>query len=215
MTGFWGGDSRVGIGGYWDTIEASLLISIFILFMNKWLLGVVGLAVIVGGVVTLNQNGVGASSLLAAAGLGFDQYGYNDRARIFNGLADGVDGTLDGKVWGSAAYAKDRLVMKWNAAWDACNAAGNNDASACAGAWTDNEWNGAGAGGSGEVWHYKIIWVGADGSASPYWKRGGYLVWGNYEVLMDQGVTLPADGSSAVHYWFAKATPNGYGSGKK
>lgn len=179
--------------------------------MNRWLLVAVGALVLAGGAAVFSQYGSGN---LAAAGGAFDQYGYNDKARIFNGPADGVDRKLDGRVWGSTTYAKDRLVMKWNAAWDACNDAGNNTASACAGAWINNEWNGAVSGGSGEVWHYKIIWVGAGGATSPYWKAGGYPVWGNYEVLMDQGVTLPADGSGAVHYWFAKSQPNGYGSAK-
>ncbi len=178
--------------------------------MNKWVLGAIALVVIGGGFAVLNQNGSSIDSL-AAAGGAFDQYGYNDKARIFNGLADGVDRNLDGMVWGSPTYAKDRLVMKWNAAWDACNAAGNNSESACSTAWLDNEWNGA-AGGSGEVWHYKIIWVGPDGPASKYWKPGGYSVWGNYEVLMDQGVVLGDSG--AVHTWFTRSTPNGYGAKK-
>ncbi len=168
--------------------------------------------IIVSGALAITQNSDGTSSLAAAAGGAFDQYGYNDKARIFTGPADGVDRTLDGMVWGSTTYAKDRLVMKWNAAWDNCNAAGNNDEAACAGAWLDNEWNGAPVGGSGEVWHYKIIWVGTGGASSPYWKAGGYSVWGNYEVLMDQGVVL--GNSGAVHTWFAKSMPNGYGSKK-
>lgn len=176
--------------------------------MNKWVLGIVG-ALIIAGIAwfILSQQNVGADSL-AAAGKAFDEYGYNDKARIFNGSADGVDRNLDGKVWGDATYANDRLVMKWNAAWDACNDAGNDDESACAGAWIDNEWIGA-AGGSGDVWHYKIIWVGSAGEASEYWQPGGYSIWGNYEVVMDQGVTLI---DLPVHIWFAKSTPSGYGA---
>lgn len=77
-----------------------------------------------------------------AKGGGFDEFGYNDRARIFVGPADGVDRDLDGTVWGDSTYANDRLVMKWNQAWDACNEAGNDDEEACAGAWVTNEWNG-------------------------------------------------------------------------
>src|SRR5450756_990472 len=53
---------------------------------------------------------------------GFDEFGYNDAARVFVGLADGVDRKLDGLVWGDPTYAKDHLVMKWNKAWDDCNA---------------------------------------------------------------------------------------------
>lgn len=137
---------------------------------------------------------------------GFDQFGYNYGARLFNGSADGVDKNLDGKVWGSPTYANDRVVMKWNAAWDACNAAGYDDPDVCAGAWLDNEWNGKAKDGSGEVWHYKIIWVGSEAEQSPYWKDGGYSIWGNYEVIMDQGTV------EGVHTWYAHGIPNGYGA---
>jgi hypothetical protein len=150
--------------------------------------------------------------LSAGAGKAFDQFGYNDKARIFNGPADGVDRALDGAVWGDPVYANDRLVMKWNAAWDACNDNGYDDPVYCAGAWVDNEWNGAFPGGSGSVWHYKIVWVGSAGEASPYWQPGGYSVWGNYEVLMDQGVDFA---TSPVHTWITRSAPNGYGSAKK
>ncbi|KKS95114.1 MAG: hypothetical protein UV71_C0012G0035 [Microgenomates group bacterium GW2011_GWC1_43_13] len=246
-----------------------------------------------------------------AGGNGFDQYGYNDNGNIFNGPASGwcLAGGQAANCMG--VYSNDNLIMKWNEAWDACNDAGNNDPAVCAGAWTSNEWNGAFPGGSGEVWHYKIIWVGAatwnltgnwglnfvstkypgtyahtltvaaDGSAigastgntytaavsvagntvtivatylpgsgaypytytangtisaagtiingtwtatdgdngtwysttgnavldeGSYWKNGGYRIWGNYEVVMDQGM------SDGAHYWLTHATPNGYGN---
>lgn len=145
-----------------------------------------------------------ATSAFAAGG--FDQFGYNNTARVFVGAADGVDKNLDGTVWGDPTYANDHLVMKWNAQWDNCNTAGNNDVSSCLGAWLDNEWNGNVPNGSGTSEHYKIIWVGSQAESSPYWVSGGYSVWGNYEVIMDQGVF---DGA---HAWFAHATPNGYGS---
>ena len=140
-----------------------------------------------------------------AAG-GFNQYGYNYGARIFVGAADGVDKNLDGKVWGDATYAHDHLVMKWNAQWNDCNAHGYDNPTYCAGAWVDNEWNGKVPGGSGTTEHDKIIWVGSAGENSPYWKSGGYSVWGNYEVLMQQGT------DSLGHYSYAHAVPNGYGS---
>jgi hypothetical protein len=70
----------------------------------------------------------------ASAAGGFNQNGYNYAARIFSGPADGVDKILDGKVWGDAIYANDHLVMKWNAAWDACNANGYDDPTYCPGA---------------------------------------------------------------------------------
>lgn len=145
---------------------------------------------------------------VASAGGGFDQYGYNNTARVFNGtgsswcLAGGQGANCLG------VYSSDNLVMKWNAKWDACNDNGYDDPAYCAGAWTNNEWNGKVPGGSGAVWHYKIIWVGSAGEDSPYWAPGGYSVWGNYEVIMDQGLD-PSYGPG--HLWFARATPNGYG----
>jgi len=141
-----------------------------------------------------------------AADKGFNEFGYNYNARIFNGPADGVDKILDGMVWGDATYANDHLVMKWNAKWDNCNTAGNDSVDACLGAWTDNEWNGNVPGGSGVTEHYKIIWVGSAGQASQYWVAGGYSVWGSYEVIMDQGT------DTTGHVWYAHGIPAGYGA---
>lgn len=143
---------------------------------------------------------------------GFDEYGYNDVAHVFNGtglswcLAGGHDVPWCESYLGLSA--NDKLVMKWNAAWDACNDAGNNDPAVCAGAWTSNQWNGMGPDGSQSVWHYKIIWVGSEGESSPYWLDGGYSIWGNYEVIQDFGF------DSSGHHVYAKASPQGYGLGK-
>ncbi len=145
-----------------------------------------------------------AMGSVAIAG-GFDQYGYNYNARLFEGKADGVDRNLDGTVWGDATYAKDHLVMKWSKAWDDARF---NGGAWTTDAWTDNEWNGKVKGGSGAVWHYKIQWVGTctDGE---YFDDGGYCVWGEFEVLMDQG-SDPNLGDG--HMWFAHAKSNGYGN---
>jgi len=138
------------------------------------------------------------------AGGGFDQFGYNYQARVFVGKADGVDRILDGKVWGDLTYAKDQLVMKWSEGWDDARfhgAAWGPDA------WEDNEWNGAVPGGSGEVWHYKIIWVGIELESSAYWHEGGYAVWGQFEVILDHGTW-----ADHTHEFFAHAIPTGYGA---
>ena len=147
-----------------------------------------------------------AMSAPALGGGGFDQFGYNNTARIFNGtgeswsLAKGLPADYLG------IYAPDKLVMKWNAEWDRGNAEGW--ANPPYRAWENNEWNGNVAGGSGAVWHYKIVWVppcGADGTPLP---DGGYCIWGQFEVIMDQGKD-PTLGPG--HIWFARATPNGFG----
>jgi hypothetical protein len=140
---------------------------------------------------------------------GFDQFGYNDKARIFNGtgeswsLAKGLPADYLG------IYAKDKLVMKWNAEWDRGNLEGWTDPDGYR-AWTDNEWNGKREG-SGEIWHYKIAWskTCADGLVPD---NGGYCIWGQFEVLMDQGQDPNLfDG----HQWLAKAIANGYGANLK
>ena len=136
----------------------------------------------------------------ASAG-GFDEFGYNDVAGVFVGPTDGVDGILDGLVWGDPTYANDHLVMKWNRAWDNCNENGYNNPEFCAGAWTTNEYNGMNPDGSQSVWHYKMIWVGSDGEASPYWQDGGYSIWGNYEVIQDFGF------DPSGHYRLANVHP--------
>jgi hypothetical protein len=140
-----------------------------------------------------------------AAG-GFDEFGYNYQARLFNGPADGVDRILDGKVWGDPLYAKDRLVMKWSKAWDDAKF---NGAPWGPDAWEDNEWNGKVPGGSGETWHYKIIWVGPELENSQYWREGGYAIWGQFEVIFSHGTI------GNQHFWDAHANPAGYGSASK
>ncbi len=133
---------------------------------------------------------------------GFDQFGYNYKARIFVGAADGVDRTLDGTVWGDPTYAKDHLVMKWSKAWDDARFHG---AEWTPEAWVDNEWNGMVPNGSGATEHCKIIWVGLELQDSPYWREGGTPIWNEFEVILDQGKT--ADG----HQWWTHAVPTGYG----
>ena len=162
---------------------------------------------VVASVATIALN-VGISTPASAAG-GFNENGYNYDARIFSGPADGVDKKLDGKVWGDSTYALDHLVMKWNKAWDSCNANGYNNPRYCAGAWVTNEWNGNVAGGSGWSEHIKIIWVGSSAEKSSYWVDGGYSIWGNYEVISDRAMD-----PKHLKYVWASSSPNGLGFSK-
>ena len=145
-----------------------------------------------------------AFPLSASAG-GFDQYGYNDTARIFNGPADGVDRSLDGTVWGDPTYASDHLSMKWNAEWDRGNDEGWTDLAGYD-AWINNNWSGQAPDGSGEVWHYKIVWIGACGPDGTTLPDGGYCIWGQFEVIFSQGSV------ANEHFWDAHASPAGYGA---
>ena len=143
---------------------------------------------------------------------GFNQYGYNDNARVFVGTcltwAEAEPMTEAQALAYCGAYSNDKLVMKWNAQWDNCNAANNDQASSCLGATLTNEWNGMVPNGSGDTEHVKVIWVGSEGKSSPYWQPGGYSIWGSYEAIMDQGMV---DG---VHTVWAHAIPNGFGVSK-
>ncbi len=142
------------------------------------------------------------TGFLVLAKSGFDEFGYNYQARLFTGAADGVDRVRDGKLWGDATYAKDKLVMKWSKAWN--DARFGTSAWTCD-AWTDNEWNGKAPGGSGEVWHYKIVWVGPELRNSSCWRPGGYAIWGQFEVIFSQGTV------ANKHFWETHASPVGYG----
>ncbi len=153
-------------------------------------------------------NNVGT---VAGVNTGFNQYGYNDRARIFVGKADGIDRVLDGKVWGDPLYANDQLVMKWNAEWDRGNSENWTDSDGYD-AWEDNEWNGQVAGGSGETWHYKIVWdKGCKESNTPTAKsaKGSvYCIWDQFALVMSQGTY------AGEHLWDVLAVPSGYGTHK-
>ena len=148
-----------------------------------------------------------AAPAVAGASGGFDQNGYNWTANVFVGTYAQWCAAEQISTTDCAAYTfgsvNDLLIMKWNAAWNNCNTYGTP--AACAGAWVDNESNGMVPGGSGYVWHYKIVWSSscANTNAAP---AGGYCLWGGYAVLMDQGTY------AGVHTFNALTTPNGYGA---
>ncbi len=140
---------------------------------------------------------------------GFDKYGYNRNARIFNGTGlSWCMGKLGYDEAGCREYlganADDKLVMKWNAEWDRGNSEGWSDSHYAA--WENNEWNGKVPGGSGSVWHYKIVWVGNCVSKPALVPEGGACIWGQFAVIMDQGT------DSGGHLVISHAIPNGYGA---
>ena len=179
--------------------------------VNMWAVLFAAISLIILGGVLYKQmmpaakNNLTTSSSVEGANTnsgGFDEFGYNYKAMNFVGKADGVDRILDGKVWGDPLYANDHLVMKWSKAWDDARFHG---AQWTPDAWVDNEWNGKLPNGSDVTEHVKIIWVGSSLENSQYWRAGGSPIWGEFEVIMDQGMT----GTS--HYWYAHAVPNGFG----
>ena len=121
---------------------------------------------------------------------GYDQFGYNYQAHMFNGTYDGSDRVLDGLYWGDPAsvdYADDSLIMKWSDAWLAnvdCNGDGKLDrglvngvVSGISKGWLTNQINGDYTNADGVqhyTWFDKIVWVGAGGS-----------LWGQYEISQE------------------------------
>lgn len=119
--------------------------------------------------------------------LGFDEYGYNYQAHLFNGTYDSVDRKLDGKYWGQTGdFVDDHLIMKWSDDWlsnkDLDNSGkldrgpfGNDGTSR---GWETNLVVGDYIDGNGDLQHYtyfcKIVWVGPGGS-----------LWGQYEIIQE------------------------------
>lgn len=151
---------------------------------------------------------IGVMAGPALAG-GFDQYGYNRTARNFVGTCLSWHmGKFSSTEAQAQAYcgnwSNDKLVMKWNAEWDRGNAEGWNDPNGYD-AWVNNEWSGR-ADGSGEVWRYKIVWVG-DYTAHPELiPSGAYGMWGQFAVLMDNGMTAEHE------HLLTHSGPAGYGA---
>jgi len=143
---------------------------------------------------------------------GFDEFGYNTKARNFVGT--GTSWCMGKLGWTKEVcdaymdpYGNDKLVMKWNAEWDRGNAEGWSNPPYDA--WCDNKWNGM-AGGSGETWYYMNRWVGLPcNETNPNWAPGGYCIWGQFEVTLSHG-TYPVDGH-IEHLWDAHAIPAGVG----
>lgn len=120
--------------------------------------------------------------------MGFDQFGYNYQAHMFNGTYDSYDRVLDGKVWGQASdYADDQLMMKWSDDWLSnkdCNGDGKLDRGADGGGisqgWLTNHWvgdydsNGDGVQDAHYTDFVKIVWVGPGGD-----------LWGQYTIIQE------------------------------
>lgn len=137
--------------------------------------------------------------------VGYDQFGYNYQAHMFNGTYDGSDRVLDGKYWGADVdYADDHLIMKWSNDWlsnEDCNGDGKLDrgTSGISQGWLTNLTEGDYFDADGNVQHYtdfaKIVWVGPGGS-----------LWGQYEMVLENY----NDAGSGDSYHFHVGAP-GFG----
>lgn len=131
--------------------------------------------------------------------LGYDQWGYNYQAHMFNGTYDSSDRVLDGTYWGSTGdYVDDSLIMKWSDAWLSnkdCNGNGKLDRGLDVGAnisqgWLTNQIVGDYTDVDGNLQHYtyfsKIVWTGP-----------GSPLWGQY-TLVQEVYNDPAGGFNGL-----------------
>ena len=133
--------------------------------------------------------------------LGYDQFGYNYQAHIFNGRYCDYDRVIGGD------HCDVKLVMKWSDTW-LSNKDCNNDnkldrgyacnpenpiSSACEGAWVTNHQSGTCINDKGKTckWTYfvKIVMVPTDAyKDGGYWYTAdgteiGAVIWGAYAII--------------------------------
>ncbi len=129
------------------------------------------------------QDGTIVDSAGNPISVGFDQYGYNYQARLFNGTYDGADRNLDGTYWGDPTYADWNLSMKWSEEWlsnQDCDHDGKLDRGDDGNSkgWLTNHVQAKYVDADGSTQHYsyfcKIVWVGPGGS-----------LWGQYEIIQE------------------------------
>ncbi len=123
--------------------------------------------------------------------LGYDEFGYNYQARLFNGTYDSVDRKLDGMYWGQTGdYVDDNLIMKWSDDWlsnQDCNFDGKLDRGGTSGVskgWETNQVEGDYIGDDGDSHHYtyfaKIVYDGGSACSIP---ANPLCLWGVYAII--------------------------------
>jgi len=136
--------------------------------------------------------------------VGYDKYGYNYQAHMFNGYADNYSRPA------ILATSGDKLNMKWSDAWLAnvdCNGDGKLDRGLVDGnvngtsmGWLTNQYNGSYVDESGNVQHYtdfiKIVWTGP-----------GSPLWGQYTIIQE----VWNDPASGLNGLFSKLGAPGFG----
>jgi hypothetical protein len=159
-------------------------------------------------VCTTIQDGTLTDSAGNPLVMGYDQFGYNYQAHIFNGTYDSVDRKLDGMYWGTTGdYVNDMLTMKWSEDWLSnkdCDGDGKLDrgTSGVSLGWETNHVNGDydSDGDGTEDAHYtyfvKIVWVGPGGS-----------LWGQYDIIEE----VYNDPVGGYHGLQVKVNPPGFG----
>ncbi len=128
------------------------------------------------------QSGLITDSVGNPVKVGYDIYGYNYQAHMFNGTYDSSDRNLDGTYLGlTDDWVDDKLMMKWSDPWLAnvdCNSDGKLDRGLIDGVsdgiskgWLTNHWVGDD---DHDTEFVKIVWTGP-----------GSPLWGQYSIIQE------------------------------
>ena len=146
------------------------------------------------------QSGLITDSAGNPVVMGYDEFGYNYQAHMFNGTYDSSDRMIDGTYWGDTGdYVDDKLMMKWSDAWLAnvdCNDDGKLDRGLVDGmvggtslGWLTNHVVGDYSDAEG-VHNFtdfvKIVWTGP-----------GSPLWGQYTIIQE-ALNDPAGGFNGL-----------------
>lgn len=129
---------------------------------------------------------------VASAKGGFDEWGYNYGAHMFNGT---YCDAYKNAPW-CQAYAEDNLLMKWNDAWlssEDLNGDGSLDrhfglpSYIGSGAWLTNHQTGVylGDDGAQHTWTYFVKIVAMPSAGFDCTQLGGYSIWGEFCVVQE------------------------------
>ncbi len=127
--------------------------------------------------------------------IGYDKYGYNYQAHMFNGLSENSGRPADVSTTGT-----EKLVMKWSDDWLAnvdCDRDGTLDrglnpktgeSTGISLGWVTNHYEGDYLGSDGELHHYtyfaKIVYVGPAPAGTDPW--AAVRIWGPYAIIEER-----------------------------
>lgn len=157
------------------------------------------------------------SVLLVSVGFvmaaGFDEFGYNYKANMFNGRYCDTDRVAGGD------YCDVDLIMKWSDEWlneDRVRCAGTpqKGISACEGAWLTNHQSGVNEDGTKWTYFVKIVYPGDDAyKVDGIWYTAdgveiGPAIWGAYARILQISNDPAYDEHGVLNNWEA---PAGFG----
>jgi hypothetical protein len=176
------------------------------------LLAPVGVGQVLAGKPANGCNTIQSGLITDSAGnpitVGYDEFGYNYQAHMFNGIYSDYDRQHDGP------YSDVQLIMKWNDAWLAntdCDGDFNLDRHYSfdsyigSGAWLTNHQSGKNPDGTTWTYFVKIVAVPADAVKNNdtwYTADGteiGPSIWGSFAII-EEVYNDPSAGDHGVSY---------------